>query len=154
MSTGVLPRQAALYVALRDDLALRDLLNSIARAWRLPEGAERFHSGELAPVGSSLPYVLIAGATARGRAWFGKRGGEGGCTLHVYTPRTEAETTERDVMQVYAELERLLHLTPLPMEGHKLLRGTLSLETILPDPGGTAMHGVCRWNGLTQEDAG
>lgn len=103
----------------------------------------------IAPSDTPLDYLVLGDASeARGGAGsaFGRGGHTGALTLHVW-----AATRER-AAALHAHVARLLDGQRIPVDGHALVLGRLSLVASFPDPSG-AHHRVLRYETLTRPAA-
>lgn len=125
--------QQALYAALANDATLAGRVTGI-------------YSGR-APQGTAAPYIVVGEKTERDSSTHSTLGAESTAAIHIWSEYRG----EREVLELYDELRRVLHYRPLAIAGHSYQGGTLELVTTSADPDGETMHGVARYRIRTEE---
>lgn len=104
----------------------------------------------VAPLGSERPFVTLGGSRESALPLFrrsapAKNGEE---DIHIFSGRND----KLEIIKIYQHLDRLLNYAELPLEGHRMVRGRLTLVDIIGDDGGGS-HGILRYEVLTQRNA-
>lgn len=96
-----------------------------------------------APAWDVLPRIVADELTEQNNNRLGRRGAIPAATLHIWAADHMA------VANLYNELHRLLHLTPLSVVGHTVDRQDLNLLQVINDPSGYS-HGIAEYRARTK----
>lgn len=136
------PVDVAVEAAFTGDPGLMDLLNpGIPTVDQEP----KVFNGK-APQSTPEPYITLAGAAEDAFHVFNRKGNENDLTIDIWTDGSDGF---RSVKQIYAAMKRIVDGELLPLDGHTMVRGRLTLITTLNDPSGSA-HGIAAYNVLSQ----
>jgi hypothetical protein len=133
-----------LHVAVAETLSVDAALAAMLAAHKANPAAPAIYNGAV-PEGAPFPYVLLGdtGEGALTRPLLMRDGSAVSILMHVYAPGT---LSGGPVLEIYDRLRALLHQTGVLLEDRRLMRGTLSLVTVLPDPDADVMHAVVRYD--------
>jgi hypothetical protein len=135
VSSAIWPLQELLYGVLTADVTLAPLL-----------AGGKVYSGR-APETAPLDYIILGQSIETPEYLFGDGGHRNIERLHVWTD----DVSKYRAAMIVAELERILHGTPLTLNGHDLVTGAFSTISILPDASGRYTQAVCQYEALSYE---
>ena len=98
------------------------------------------------PQGTVPPYIVLGSIGETNWNVFNGPGKSGNITIHIWV-----NTSKRQSLAIYWQLEQLLNRTLIPIDNHVLLRGELDLITIMNDnmdPG--LIHTVANYSFITK----
>lgn len=134
MASAVGPLQIALWTAIQNDPDLYNLLDG-----------EKIYSIQ-APEDAPMPFIVFRNSGEENFNVFQRKGKLGAEDFGIHSERMDKE----ELLDIYDRLERILNGTRLPLGGHIMISGTLTLITVVPDEfKGTQL--VARYVPLTQE---
>jgi hypothetical protein len=102
------------------------------------------------PERTPLDYITVTQPTELPDNVFGARGTAASFQIDIWT-KNLLELGNSKQLAIYDELYALLHEKALAMTGFRIVVGTLTLITILPDVDGLTLHGVARYDVIQRE---
>lgn len=127
----VWPVEVALAAAIESDPTLATLLAG-AKVYSL-----------VAPPKSPFDYITLGDVSESAKSRFNSFGTSAVETMHLWSRKPG----KSGVLAIYGALYTLLHGRALSLSGSaSMLRGTMTLATVLGDPDGITAHGVVRYS--------
>jgi len=124
------PLDVAIAAALLADATIASLL-----------GGDKVYSGT-APTGATFDYIVIGGTNETSTYYFNHgAGAEGALMLHLWCASADNKSTK----VLFGEMKRVLDMATLAVAGFGTCFGTLTFVDVSPDPAGTYMHGIVRF---------
>lgn len=135
MASAGLELQKAIYGALKADVALTGLM-----------GAARIHDD--VPQRTQFPYVSFGRSLCRDWSTGTESGHEHVVTLHAWS----RAAGRREVHEIMAAIERVLHDATITIAGHRLVNLRHEVSDARRDPDGDTYHGVVRYRAVTEPE--
>jgi len=107
-----------------------------------------------APEGTQFPYLTIDSPTEVAFEAFGNPGNDNAWVIHIWSKpdddaRPENPTDQKQVNEIYKEVNRLLHNVRLNIAGMSHVVGRCALLGNVLDADGFTRHGIVRYQALS-----
>jgi hypothetical protein len=94
---------------------------------------------------ATLPHLVLGQSVETPERTFEGRGNRNVEDIHIWS----GDLSKFEVVDLAADLERILDQVDLTLEGHVFCTGSLSTLMVMLDPSGKYSHAVCRYEALS-----